>query len=62
MIEMAKRKGTLAELMGLKPQGLKCPVCGGRTWWVIKTTSGDNVIQRRRECRSCGFRKTFFES
>lgn len=42
-----------------KGGGLECPRCGCRHFKVVYTRpGGEGAIQRRRECRHCGWRCT----
>ncbi len=41
---------------------MKCPKCGFTDSKVIDSRPGDNSIRRRRECLSCQFRFTTYET
>ncbi len=44
-----------------EPQGLVCPNCGSRHFYVIYTRPRAGKIVRRKECRYCGRRVTTVE-
>lgn len=54
---MAERKpSTLAELAAAAnpAQGIPCPECRCRRWWVTTNRGKGDQIFRLRECRGCG--------
>ena len=39
----------------------KCPKCASHAFYVLETRSNKDYTRRRRHCKECGHRETFYE-